>query len=118
MIKKILKEHTFPSINKIIDSNSIWFPADDCRHIAFNTIYSGACGEIITRNDKIFDEINFYIAKFMDMISFVIIGPSFAQPLISNTSEFYENKLIEIVKPVIQENIDNYDENNLVTWFH
>jgi len=115
IIKHTLEEYTFSSMNKTINNDELWFPADDCRHIAFSTVYAAITGETIAPNDR-FATMNFYLSKWLQSLVVTLSVPTCLQPMVAATTISYQNKLLELFTPSIQKVIENYDENNLTTW--
>jgi len=115
MIKQIMEDYTFRSMDKSANNNELWTPVDDCRHLAFNTLYAAICGETIARDDT-FAAINLYLSKWLQSFALVFTLPTCFQSVVAATTIVYQNKLVSFFEPVIEKAIKNYDENNLVTW--
>jgi len=116
IMKHTMEEHTFASMDKRANNDDLWLPADDCRYIAFSTVYTAIAGETIAPNDDRFASIDLYLSKWLQSLSVALVVPTCFQPMIAATTISYQNKLVDLFTPIIQKAIENYNENNLVTW--
>jgi len=115
LLKKVFEEHTFVTLDKIRDGE-LWFPSLSCRHIAFNTIFGAVCGKTIARDDELFEKLNTTTSKWFNSLGISLVLPQFLHFVVSQTTEAYQNTLISLLKPIVEEEINNYDSSNMETW--
>jgi len=115
LMKKVLEEHTFVAIDKTADNGELWFPAVCCRHVAFSTVYGTITGQSISIDNELFEKLNGLVGKWLNALIMAMSSPQCLEIQISSTTEAYQNAILELFKPFIDEQVKNYDS-NLDTW--
>jgi len=68
LLKQLLNESTFLSIDKCAEANTLWHPRDDCRCLTFSVIFIAIFGIIINDNNKSFDKFNKLTSEWIKRI--------------------------------------------------